>query len=382
MNISDPWVGFTYSWFCFLGFFSRIVDYEDASLTCALPTYAPIPEWVVLASHPCGVAHATLKVINMEHRRLEYNYTVCLHKALIKGYNDITQFVEWVEVNKILGAEHFVVYNYSGSSHLKPYIDYYVDATVMDYRSWPLHSAEKYITQYRAQVALMNDCMYRYMYRTKYLILTDADEFLIRKNHSSWEELLNDSPCRGAPNAMFQNVFFVGNLLDPRYVTNPSLSFLKIKTLMTTRQYSFTYPCLARSKIILQPDKVVSVITHMVTELVNKTDKKTCCMPSELGYSAHYRKRSKEVRVKVEEAMKQMNSDDDPQEEELRTDTVMYNYQSDIVANIRVAHEAVQKERMRNANVSTLPLVIPRQTHPLAANLSEMISQWRSTSAP
>ena len=51
--------------------------------------------------------------INYPEDRTIRNYTVCLHNAFNFKTDVSKEIVEWVELHTLLGADHFVVYNYS-----------------------------------------------------------------------------------------------------------------------------------------------------------------------------------------------------------------------------------------------------------------------------
>ena len=283
--------------------------------------------------------------------------------------------MEWVEVNRVLGAQHFVVYNYSGNEVLLPYIQHYVRAGLMEYRRWPLHAIQDKVTVYLAQVALLNDCMYRYMYRTRYLILTDADEFLVPEMHDSWTELLENSPCKDAPNALFQNTFFIHPHIDPRYLVSAALSRLHLSTLSRTHRFNYSFPCPVRSKLLLRPEFVISATTHTIGELVNRSQDRSCCLPSSLALLKHYRKWVKRVRTIWEEEFNRQG-EYSPDQEVLIQDQRMYHFGQHIVNNVAEAYRAIKAEKL--GTLSRLGITIwSSHAAKLARNLSSILTHWK-----
>ena len=215
---------------------------------------------------------------------MEVNFTVCLHKALYDNYGWPELLVEWIETNRIFGAQKFIMYYYNHSESLKPYIEYYKRKGILEYRSWPLHHADKKISMYKAQVSVINDCIYRSQYKSKYLALIDPDEYLVPTQHDNWMDLINASPCQSEPGIMFRNHIFNLNLpADREYSQNKTLSQIRLDSLGHTVRKNFSWPCFIRTKLIVRPELVIDGDTH-VTHIGAD-----CCLPTSLGALHHYR---------------------------------------------------------------------------------------------
>ncbi|KAM4627509.1 uncharacterized protein ACJ7VT_002446 [Polymixia lowei] len=76
-------------------------------------------------------------------------------------------------------------------------------------RGWqPEHSPGD--LHYYGQIPALNDCVYRYMYQTKYLALHDMDELILPQTVDSWGELLSLLEQENGPDFcyMFENNVF------------------------------------------------------------------------------------------------------------------------------------------------------------------------------
>ena len=242
------------------------------------------PVYITLSRDRCGYGqHAVLRVVDVARRRQEYQFVVCIHRPLMTNISDYQMFVEQVEVSSLFGADKFVVYNLSGGPALKPYIDYYVKAGKMDFINWPLPlSYEKGLPiKAGAQLSLINDCLYRYMYRTKYLILTNLDEFIVPRQHDNWVQMLNASRCRNKTEANVRNVFFPLNVQKKLKYGNISSPV----TVDSVLKQNVTAPCKARSKSIVLPQNVFEAKVHAMTSATEEL----CCLETELGLLQHYR---------------------------------------------------------------------------------------------
>ncbi|XP_075917745.1 beta-1,4-galactosyltransferase galt-1-like [Petromyzon marinus] len=143
-------------------------------------------------------------------------FSVCI-STLFGNYGNVLQFVQAIEMYRILGAGRVTVYNTSCSSELNKVLLYYIKTGLVEVVQWPItdyvrvsrgwhypeHPGELH---YYGQIVALNDCVYRHMYSTRYLVLTDIDEVIIPLKHTNWKDLmryLNDK--YGADIYTFEN---------------------------------------------------------------------------------------------------------------------------------------------------------------------------------
>ena len=241
------------------------------------------PKWVTISTQNCGSPHRTLPVTSMHPRKLKYNFTVCLHQALV-NYNNIARLVEWVEVNRLFGAERFIVYNRTADSSLMPYVRHYVQAGLMEIYPWNISKLWGWMSYKGSQNGVLLDCTYRTMYETRHLVLKDIDEIVVPTKHSNWAEMLAYSPCKHSAGIMIRHVMF--DLVyepDPQYVKNASLSALNLTVLSHTKKMNYTWDCGLRSKIIIHPERVRFPSVHIA-----ESDD-SCCMPVQSAELFHHR---------------------------------------------------------------------------------------------
>ncbi|XP_075915524.1 beta-1,4-galactosyltransferase galt-1-like [Petromyzon marinus] len=146
-------------------------------------------------------------------------FSVCI-STLFGNYGNVLQFVQAIEMYRILGAGRVTVYNTSCSSELNKVLLYYIKTGLVEVVQWPItdyvrvsrgwhypeHPGELH---YYGQIAALNDCVSRHMYSTRYLVLTDIDEVIIPLKHTKWKDLmryLNDK--YGADIYTFENHVF------------------------------------------------------------------------------------------------------------------------------------------------------------------------------
>lgn len=65
----------------------------------------------------------------------KYIFSVCL-SPLYFQYGRAYELVEWIELNRILGAERFLVYNYSTAINVQQVLDYYSKRGLAEVIQW------------------------------------------------------------------------------------------------------------------------------------------------------------------------------------------------------------------------------------------------------
>lgn len=263
------------------------------------------PESVSFAHTPDGPdSYGILNVINIYARKKEFKYVVCVHGPLRGDYPTKERFIEHVEMQFILGADKYVIYNNTAADHLTRVVEYYKKNGRVDLYQWkpPPHR-----THNGGQLSLIQDCLYKYMYRTEYLILHDVDEFIIPRSTYTWDGMLANSQCNQRGVAMFRNVWFYSDEPDDSvFTSNTTLTKLKSTvTLQKTRRMRNPRPCGRNSKLMVMPEKVIFGSVHVV----EKSLEDPCCVEVDLALLQHYRLRQSKARdiIRDSTALKYQN---------------------------------------------------------------------------
>ncbi|KAM6954454.1 uncharacterized protein FYW47_013417 [Aplochiton taeniatus] len=164
-----------------------------------------------------------LPIQNQEKKEtFPYNFTVCVSN-LFGGYNNVLQFVQTMELYKLLGVQRVTIYNTSCGPDLERVLLHYRDEGTLEVVQWPIdkflipskgwnYAEHKGDIHYYGQLTTLNDCIYRNMYRTKYLLLNDIDEIIMPYQHANLLELMDylqeDNPDVG--------VFVIENHIFPK----------------------------------------------------------------------------------------------------------------------------------------------------------------------
>ena len=136
---------------------------------------------------------------------LNRTFTICLRPIHFKK-TAAFDIVEWVEYYRIMGVDHFVIYNFTSDPLTDKVLRYYENAGLMDVVQWhvPEHVIPKKhyynLVKYNelhavGQFAMLNDFLYRVFWSTKFIINVDLDEFIVPLNGSTnFNQLLSKFP--------------------------------------------------------------------------------------------------------------------------------------------------------------------------------------------
>ena len=238
--------------------------------------------------------------INNDLVQPKYEYAVCLSGPLKKSYKDNEQFVQWLEIQKAFGAERFVIYNHTGSMELDNYFKLYDD--VIDKITWELPPDLGNIKLYSVlwnygQQVIINDCLYRYMYATKYLVFVDLDELIVPRCDGcmTWSDMMTQVQANCSEQQAhysFMNAFFPTQVKDnAKYDKNALAIKLKLTALTKTYRGRVFLEHNDRSKYIIKPTVARRNNIHTVySPWDNKQRSEILCSVSpDVGALHHYR---------------------------------------------------------------------------------------------
>lgn len=129
-------------------------------------SYSPINVLLTLA-------HA---LIPRRGRQCKYHVSICL---IFK--NEAKYLREWIEYHKLLGVEHFYLYNNFSDDNYKDVLKPYIESNEITLIDWPY--------QY-AQIQAYEDAFNRFKNETQWIGFIDADEFVNLKSVNNIKSFL------------------------------------------------------------------------------------------------------------------------------------------------------------------------------------------------
>ncbi|XP_034723916.1 uncharacterized protein si:zfos-464b6.2 [Etheostoma cragini] len=180
--------------------------YGTADIMCPVPPDCETPSHIAVRS-AAGLSEDTptstqfLEVRNqkVQSDSFPYNFTVCF--STMFDFTNMLQLVQSLEMLQLLGVNRVVVYKSSSSPETQRILDYYTNKGLVEVIPWSIsrfvNVSRGWLPQhgpgdlhYLGQIPALTDCVYRYMYRSRYVALHDMDELILPQAVNSWTELL------------------------------------------------------------------------------------------------------------------------------------------------------------------------------------------------
>ncbi|XP_066466976.1 uncharacterized protein [Tiliqua scincoides] len=252
--------------------------YGATDLYCQEPKYCQ-PRYVsILSSAVDKMDQLPLfEIKNREVTDSPVQFTVCI-SPMHGEYNNILQFIQSMEMYKILGVDKVVIYKNSCSQLMEKVLDFYVAEGTVEIIPWPIdsylsvssywhHSLDARDIGYYGQITALNDCVYRNMYKSRYVLLNDIDEIILPVKHWNWQtmmrELQKQNPGSGV--FVFENHIFPKTIFTPISSVNisswssvPGINILE--HVIREPDEHLLNPC----KMIVDPTKVIQTSVHSV----------------------------------------------------------------------------------------------------------------------
>ncbi|XP_014888522.1 uncharacterized protein LOC106947794 isoform X2 [Poecilia latipinna] len=195
----------------------------------------------------CNATHVTLLTKPKPEKRVDWlpirnkktnggaeermDFTVCISN-LFGDYNNVLQFAQTLEMYRLLGVNRVVIYNTSCGPDLDRLLRSYSQEGFVEIVSWPI---DKYMNpspgwyfsdfggdiHYFGQLTTLNECIYRSMERSCYVLLNDIDEIIMPYQHDNLKSLM-DELQKQHPNV---GVFLIENHIFPKHRFEPSGRF-------------------------------------------------------------------------------------------------------------------------------------------------------------
>lgn len=115
----------------------------------------------------------------------KYKVSVC---AIFK--NEATYLKEWIEFHRIVGVEHFYLYNNNSTDNYLDVLQPYIDEGLVDLVQWP---------QQQAQIPAYIDCVERWRSDSQWIGFIDIDEYVVpKKEDTIYDYLKRFNMTRGS----------------------------------------------------------------------------------------------------------------------------------------------------------------------------------------
>lgn len=99
---------------------------------------------------------------------------------------------EWIEFHKLVGVEHFYLYNHGSVDDYSSVLQRYIDSGEVDLFDWPHHASSWENWLYEVQAKAYENCILLTQGKVKWLALIDIDEFLTPISSDFVPDILKD----------------------------------------------------------------------------------------------------------------------------------------------------------------------------------------------
>ncbi|XP_030574987.1 uncharacterized protein LOC115772731 [Archocentrus centrarchus] len=141
------------------------------------------------------------KTDEREQVKIQFDLTVCISN-LFGNYNNVLQFAQTLEMYRLLGVNRVAIYNTSCGPELDHLLQSYSQEGFVEMVAWPIDkhlnpSRGWYFSRqggdlhYFGQLTTHNECIYRSMEHSHYVLLNDTDEIVMPYQHNSLMSLIS-----------------------------------------------------------------------------------------------------------------------------------------------------------------------------------------------
>ena len=187
---------------------------------------------------------------------VRFDITICL-SCIHSQYNDETETIQSLEIDQILGAQHFVVYNYSVGTKVQNVFNYYSQQGILDIKSWNLPHTD---IHYYGQLAAISDCVYSNRGKSKYVIVKDLDEIIVPYEDKTLLPIIKRMMKKksSAATIMFRHTVFQKSWPNEveGFKDSKGASKLKLYSLLKIWREKFIWESKKKCKTVFLPTRV------------------------------------------------------------------------------------------------------------------------------
>ena len=219
-------------------------------------------------------------------------FAVCV-SPLFGEYNSTTNMIQWIELNRLLGADLFVFYNFSVAKNIDAVLRFYSGKGLVKVIPWGITKfrppGRNQEISYAGQTMALNDCLMRVKRVSEFVVNIDLDEALVpHKDLTTWNDIVNKYPYVGIYN--LRSSFFRLNWenTDNVFQRKDIAEKYKISFLLKLDHEVKIYPPSDRTKYFAKTDITDSLLVHKVHETTGSH--KSVMFPPEVALIHHYRR--------------------------------------------------------------------------------------------
>lgn len=293
-------------------FIEKTTRYVPYMVHCRVANTSNVPKYVSLSNYQHYSNSSLRNLFHISTSPILANRTdfaVCV-KALDFDRDISAWLMEWIEIQRSLGASKIFFYVFSIEAATEKLLNYYKEQGIVDMKEATLAGDQpnekanrtKYLKDSPSTVkrlnelVVLNDCYFRAIRLYKWVAIVDIDEVLVPSKFKTWGEMLpavqsrnfyNESGKRVMKNCAaysFQNAFFLDQFLNANINNTPA----ELHTLQHTNRSTRLSPARFSMKSLFNTDSVLLVHNHNPLKVFPYIWN-WCEVPPSLGKNHHYR---------------------------------------------------------------------------------------------
>ncbi|XP_058606602.1 uncharacterized protein si:zfos-464b6.2 isoform X2 [Onychostoma macrolepis] len=258
-------------------------NYGTATITCTIKSTCLTPTHVAITARDVsGSVTSFQPIMNRDVlTTFPYEFTICI--SVMYDYKSVLNLVQSMEMFRLLGAQRVVIYKTNCDSDTQKVLDYYENKGFVEIipwtikkhikvsRGWNINKSPGQL-QYFGQLPALNDCVYRYMYQSRYVALHDLDELILPFKVKTWTELLPELETKYGSDVGFE---FENNQFPFTAKAHADYEQDKWKNIQGVNIFNYidrvpNLPNVFNNyKIIVNPRLVLKTTVHGLLESVN-----------------------------------------------------------------------------------------------------------------
>ena len=257
-------------------------------LSCPMTDYE-VPRTVSIVNQPYHRPSFLLpvEVADKDDKKLDFGACISVSYWTFKPH----RLVEWMEMMQILGVGEVTIYNNTLDPASARVFQYYDQKGYVDFRQSHnfIHDNGE-VTLHMHMTPVINDCMYRNMFRYRKILVIDLDELIIPMIHMTLKQLLaaverTTEHVHMARSYMFRNVYAFLDL-PPDKKESPRLATLSHRRFQPPSERGYSV------KTIVDPLACTSCHNHVCWGYTTGYDTPGFLneVPPYLGVNMHYKK--------------------------------------------------------------------------------------------
>lgn len=139
-------------------------------------------------------------------------YNLILAVVSFFNIHNYKQVIDVIELSKMYGVEHIIIYATSSTLLIKSILFHYMKTKFVEIVPFCLNEEIRRVHHF-GQIIKINDVLYRFMNRSKFIIFSDIDEIIIPVKHRNYLSLLKSIDNRSSDFYIFKSKLFSYNSL-------------------------------------------------------------------------------------------------------------------------------------------------------------------------